>query len=162
METSTTQDAQTITGQIVEMLVEGADAATIRGLDETQLEAIYGLGSLLYEQGKFEQAEQVFAWLCREKPVSARFLKALGAARQMMGRYQSAIDAYGLAAVLNLEDPAPSLHAAECLIHIDEFERARNALDAAEEQAQGKAQHAETTEKIATLREAITDKGIQS
>lgn len=157
-------NVEDMTAKIVEALAQGADAATIRGLTETQLEAVYGLGSILYEQKKFEQAEQVFAWLVREKPISARFLKALGAARQMMERYESALDAYGLAAVIDLDDPTPSLHAAECLLHLNEVDRARQALDAASEQAGDK--HADVIEKIATLRKAIpvepNNKGNQS
>lgn len=147
------ENIESLTENIVEAIVQGANAAAIRGLSPTQLEAVYGLGSILYEQKKFEQAEQVFAWLVREKPVSARFLKALGAARQMMQRYEPALDAYGLAAVLDLDDPTPSLHAAECLLHLKEVDRAREALDAASEQAGG--EHPETREKIAILRKAL-------
>ena len=66
--------------------------------------------------------------------------------------------------MIDLDDPTPSLHAAECLLHLNEVDRARQALDAASEQAGDK--HADVIEKIAILRKAIpvepNNKGNQS
>lgn len=57
-----------------------------------------------------------------------RYLMALAASAQMLGRYADAIQHYGTAAVLMLDDPAPLLHSAECCIAIQQMEGAAEAL----------------------------------
>ena len=57
-----------------------------------------------------------------------RYLMALAASAQMLGRYADDIQHYGTAAVLMLDDPAPLLHSAECCIAIQQMEGAAEAL----------------------------------
>lgn len=56
-----------------------------------------------------------------------RYLMAMPRPR-CCGRYADAIQHYGTAAVLMLDDPAPLLHSAECCIAIQQMEGAAEAL----------------------------------
>lgn len=72
---------------------------------------------------------RIFSLLVTYDHLELRYLMALAASAQMLGRYADAIQHYGIsAAVLMLDDPAPLLHSAECCIAIQQMEGAAEAL----------------------------------
>lgn len=122
-----------IMDEVLSFLVEKG-VNPLATLSKDEAEALYTLGHNYYQQGNYQEAVTLFEWLCRHSTIEGRYLKALGAACQMIERYKTAINAYGLAAVLDIEDPEPSIFACECLLHLSEFDRAKQAYEAAEMQ----------------------------
>lgn len=137
--------------EIAQMIASGAtDLAAVAGMTDDELEAVYALGHGFYESGRFEDARDMFRFLCMHRHMETRFWFGLGAASQMLRDYDKAIIAYRTSAMLNLEDPQIPLRAAECFRALGDEENARAALDAVLILAERKPEHA-TFAKRATL-----------
>ncbi len=149
--------SETFLDDIAQMFCDGGGIGTgeLLGIDTEQQEQLYAFASMLYESGQHEQACDVFAHLCRVQPTEVRFVKALGMARQMAKQYEGALDAYSIAVVQDIEDAEVSIHAAECLLHLEEIGRARAAVKSAELQTQSRPVSEELQRKMQTLEDAL-------
>lgn len=100
-------------------------------LQEGQVEALYSLAFANYQSGLWNQAEEIFLALCEKCPLEGRFWFGLGASLQEGGKFQDALKAWAMTALLQKEDPYPHFHAAECYLSIQDSEEAKKALEEA-------------------------------
>lgn len=107
---------------------QGGTLGDLRGFKDADYEAMYAVGHGLYTQGKHEDAGKIFGFLMMHNPFDRRFPIAMGASQQMLGKHADAIGFYALATVLDMTDPVPIFHTAECLAAIGENEDARDAF----------------------------------
>lgn len=134
--------------QIVEDIAAGrTDLAVVAGLTDQDLEAIYAVGHGFYTAGKYTEALEFFQVLCMCRQIDSRFWFGLGAASQVLGDAATALRAYGMAAIFDMENPQISLRAAECLIKLGDTKTARTALEAVVELSEGKPQHTKYGER---------------
>jgi type III secretion system low calcium response chaperone LcrH/SycD len=113
-----------------EAILSGATLKKLMGLSDHEMAAVYALGYNLYNQAKYLEAAKAFAFLVQHDHYERKYYKALGSALQMLKRYKDALQNYGMAATLDLTDPEPNFHAAECLIALGMLTEARDALEA--------------------------------
>jgi type III secretion system low calcium response chaperone LcrH/SycD len=138
-----------------EVLAEGGTLKDVRGLSEADIETIYGIGFNFYNQAQYGQAEAMFRFACLHNHTEPRYWMALGNCRQMQKSYQPAVDAYGMAYVLKLEDPWPAIQSAICFLAMQDKESARKALDLADKVI-GDGQPNETArQRVSALRHAL-------
>lgn len=109
-------------------LTRGGTLGDLRGLTAKEYEAMFLVGHTLYGQKRYEDAEQVFAFLVMNNPYDRRFSQALGSAKQMLGQYADAISYYSIASLFEMTDPVPTFHTAECLAALGKPEDALDAL----------------------------------
>ena len=124
MEQQTDQALQAM----VAHLSVGGTLGDLRGLDDSHYEAIYSAGYAQYNAGRYDQAEHVFQFLTINNPYDRRFPMALGSVKQVKGNYADAIGYYGMASVLDMMDPVPLFHCAECLAALGRVDDALEAL----------------------------------
>jgi type III secretion system low calcium response chaperone LcrH/SycD len=98
-------------------------------LSDADCESLYAVGYGLYAQASYEKALQVFGWLVILRSLDRRYVFALGSCLQVVGRYESAINHYATALMIDIEDPTPLLHTCECLVALRRFDHAQEALD---------------------------------
>lgn len=98
------------------------------GLSDQMVEGMYSFGYRLYNTGKYDQASQLFRLLIMLDPMQARFMMGLGACLHMQKKYEDASNAYVLCAVLDLTNPLPHYHAADCYLEDNKLELAVTAL----------------------------------
>ena len=103
----------------------------IRGLTAEHMEAVYSVAYNLYEQGKYEDAHDMFSFLGLYDHLEKKYWVGLGACRQMMKRYDGAIEAYSMASMLDVDNPEMPLHAAECHLALGNLEGAESGAFAA-------------------------------
>lgn len=103
-----------------------------------------------YEAGKFTEAIEAFRLLCYRHPLEGRFWFGLAASLQESRKYEEALQAWAVAAVLKRRDPYPHFHAAECYFSLQNLEDGAKALDEAAEKSN---ENLDLKEKIALLRE---------
>lgn len=120
----------------------GGTFAMVQGISQDDLEAIYGVAHTFYGQQKYDKAEKLFAYLCLYNHLDKRFWKGLAASRQMNKNYKKAAEAYAYMALIDVEDPEPSFHAAFCFLEMKDKDTARKSLDAAIHQSMGKKKYA--------------------
>ena len=124
-------DAESLQAQAAvlrSILLNGGTFGTASGVSQEECEALYQLGHGLYQQAHYSEAFRIFSLLVTYDHLEPRYLMALAASAQMLGRYTDAIQHYGTAALLLLDDPAPLMHSAECCIAIGQMEGAAEAL----------------------------------
>ena len=111
----------------------GATLKEVRGITNDELEAVYSLGFGYYTTGKFEEAQKLFEFLVLFDHLSTKYWFALGAVQQAQKDYQKAIASYGYSSFLDLENPKPQLHAAECFLALGDKRNAASSLEALNE-----------------------------
>ena len=111
----------------------GATLKEVRGITNDELEAVYSLGFGYYNTGKFEAAQKLFEFLVLFDHLSTKYWFALGAVQQARKDFQKAIASYGYSSFLDLENPKPQYHAAECYLALGDKANAASAIMALEQ-----------------------------
>jgi type III secretion system low calcium response chaperone LcrH/SycD len=142
------EEGAAMLAELVADIMEGkTDLAVAAGLTDDDLEAVYAAGHGLYTAGKYDEALSFFQLLCTCRQTDSRFWFGLGACSQLLGETGNALQAYGLAALFDTENPQISLRAAECLIKLGDTKTGRMALEAVVELAAGKPDQAAYAER---------------
>ena len=76
--------------------------------------------------------DELFEFLVLFDHLSTKYWFALGAVQQAQKDYQKAIASYGYSSFLDLENPKPQLHAAECYLALGDKGNAASAIMALE------------------------------
>ncbi|UPR37570.1 SycD/LcrH family type III secretion system chaperone [Vibrio parahaemolyticus] len=122
------------------------------------IEHIYAVGYNFFQSGKIKQAAKVFQLLSMLDHYQARFFIGLGAARQELGEYLQAIDAYSYAALVDINDPRPPFHSAECHLKLEQLTEAESGFYSAKEMSAGKSQYADLHQRAGIMLEAVRNK----
>lgn len=112
-------------------LAAGKTAQQIMGFSDEVMAKFYGAAYRLFEARHFIDAGNAFLFLVTLNPYNHEYWLGLGMATQMNGDYESAIDAYEMAAICRLESPVPYFYLAKCLFAIHDRESALQALELA-------------------------------
>lgn len=140
----------------LDILASGGSLKDISGLSDDDIEALYAIGNNFYKQGKYDEAENMFQYVCLYAHLDPRFWMALGNCRQMQKKYQMAIDAYGFSYMIEQDDPWPPIQAAVCYLAMDNKELAKDSLDLADMSIEpGSDEDGEAAKRIAALREGL-------
>jgi secretion system chaperone SscA len=122
-------------------------------IDSQVFEGLYGFAYHFYDTGKYSDASALFQMLAAIKKEDRRIWKGLGASLQMEKRYLEAIDAYGMAAILDekREDPEVHYHAAECLFSVGDKVRALKAITSAIHLAEDRSEYSSLCKRMSLL-----------
>lgn len=107
---------ENIPEQVIELLSHGGGLGTIFSYTENEYEAMYALGHSHYSQERYLDAAKCFGFLVAHNALEPRFMNAFASCMQMLKQYEDAIQYYSTASVLDLEDPLPTFHTAECFM----------------------------------------------
>jgi type III secretion system low calcium response chaperone LcrH/SycD len=143
---------------VIKMLTEGGTFRSIKGIDERSMEAIYSLGYTYYNNSKYDDAHDIFRFLCLNDHLVRKYWMALGACRQMMKNFEGAVQAYAYASVLDVEDPRAPLQAADCFLAMEKFEEAESALNGAIHFSEGKPEFADVRSKAQAVLELLKNR----
>ena len=124
----TEADVEQMQSELRQLFLHGGTLAQAKGVTEQECEGLYQFGHGFYSQGRYQEAFRIFALLVTYDHLEARYLMALAASAQMLGRYRDALQHYSTATLLLIDDPAPLLHSAECCIALREAEGAAESL----------------------------------
>lgn len=138
-----------IAGGVVDVIMQGGTLRQCKGLTDAEMEAIYATGLNAYKVGKLDDAGTVFRYLVLIDHTCAKYWIALGAVQQRLRDFSKAVTSYGYASFLDLEDPKPQYHAAECFLALGDKDSARSALAALEEFAPKDSVYREKAKKLA-------------
>ncbi|MEM1283715.1 MAG: SycD/LcrH family type III secretion system chaperone [Chlamydiota bacterium] len=102
----------------------------LRKFDDETIEGIYSFAYSYYENGWYDEAENLFRLLVSLRIRKYSYWKGLGATLQMLKKYEEAIEAYSWAAITDqsISDPYPHFHAAECFHTMGDYTRGLKAL----------------------------------
>jgi len=109
--------------------LKGKSTQEAIGLSEAYTEAMYSMAYRLYQNGKYDQAIQIFRLLVMVNPLETRYLMGLSACFHMMGDYDRAADSYTLCNMASPQDPLPLYHASDCFLALEDWVMAAKALN---------------------------------
>ncbi|UFN68296.1 SycD/LcrH family type III secretion system chaperone VcrH [Vibrio alginolyticus] len=156
--TNATDPSQMQAEKLLSFLEEGGTLKMLHDVSQDTIEHIYAVGYNFFQSGKIEQAAKVFQLLSMLDHYQARFFIGLGAARQELGEYLQAIDAYSYAALVDVNDPRPPFHSAECHLKLEQLTEAESGFYSAKEMSAGKSQYADLHERAGIMLEAVRNK----
>ena len=110
--------------------MNGSTIKELKGITNDELEAVYSLAFNYYRSGKFDEAEKLFNFLVFFDHLNQKFWMGVGAVRQVKKDFTGAVQAYGYASFLDLKNPKPQLHAAECFLAMGDKRNAASSLEA--------------------------------
>lgn len=153
-----TDPSQMQAEELLSFLEEGGTLKMLHDVSQDTIEHIYAVGYNFFQSGKIEQAAKVFQLLSMLDHYQARFFIGLGAARQELGEYLQAIDAYSYAALVDVNDPRPPFHSAECHLKLEQLTEAESGFYSAKEMSAGKSQYTDLHERAGIMLEAVRNK----
>ncbi|ELA8151454.1 SycD/LcrH family type III secretion system chaperone VcrH [Vibrio parahaemolyticus] len=156
--TNATDPSQMQAEELLSFLEEGGTLKMLHDVSADTIEHIYAVGYNFFQSGKIEEAAKVFQLLSMLDHYQARFFIGLGAARQELGEYLQAIDAYSYAALVDINDPRPPFHSAECHLKLEQLTEAESGFYSAKEMSAGKSQYADLHQRAGIMLEAVRNK----
>lgn len=114
--------------QIAELLSHGGTLGSVYNYTAQDYELLYTLGHGLYSQARYEEAMKTFSFLVMHNHLDKRFMNALASSHQMMKNHLEAVKYYSMASLMDMGDPLPTFHTAECFIAMGQTAEAKEAL----------------------------------
>ena len=106
--------------EILKLMGNGCLLKDILHFTDDHIEAIYNYGYQLYENGKFDDAIEIFKNLTIIDPLYYNGYFGLAASFQQKKNFIKAIEFYVLSSVYNPSDPMPYYYAAECYLELND------------------------------------------
>ena len=100
----------------------------LKGITKAEMEAVYSVGFNMYRTGRYDDAEKIFRFLVLFDHLEPKYWLGVGAVQQVRKDYQGAIASYGYSSFLDLSNPKPQIHAAECFLALGDKVNAASAL----------------------------------
>lgn len=125
------REVQDLSQKLLDHFAAGGTLKNIAGITDDDLEAIYAMAYNLVSARKFDKAEQLFRFLCMYDHTEKRWWNGLGITLQNAGKHEEAVNAYGMATLLDVEDPRPQAQAGYCLAALERWKEAKAALEGA-------------------------------
>ncbi|MCH9621436.1 MAG: hypothetical protein S4CHLAM20_08560 [Chlamydiia bacterium] len=109
--------------------IEGDDDLHPSQYTDEDIKLIYTIAHKYYTIEQYQQAEVMFMRLVLARGDNIKFWKGLASSRQMQNDHAGALVAWGMCAMLDENDLLNHIYGAECLVSLEEFDQARQALD---------------------------------
>ncbi len=124
------------------------------GITDYEMETLYEEAHEAYEINRYVEAANTFRWLVFFNSYEPKYWMGYGACQQMLKRYEKALEAYAVAALLDSDNPYPHYYAYECNKLLNNMEDAGKALTLAYRRCEGKAAYVQLKNTIKQLKES--------
>src|ERR1700728_2512971 len=94
---------------------KGKSGQEILGFSDETMAKFYRAALQLFEHQHHKDAANAFLFLVTLNPFNHDYWLGLGMSTQMSGDFESAIDAYEMAAIYDMDNPVPYFYLAKCL-----------------------------------------------
>ena len=140
---------------VVNIIKELPSLGERKNLSKQQVESLYVLGYQLYEAQCYQEAADLFRFLCFFESRVARNWIALGGAYQHSKHHDNALAAFTMACLLDPHKPEPRFYAAHTLIDLQDLPLALQSINITIELCQNNPQHAALYRRSMALRNAL-------
>lgn len=118
-------------GILRRQLKEGKTFQDIIGYSVDVMEKFYQSACSLFERQEYKKAGDAFVFLTTMNPYVHNYWLGLGMSEQMNGSFQSALMAYAMAILTDVENPTAHYHSANCYKMLEDRENAEQSLEMA-------------------------------
>ena len=117
--------------ELVRHFLGGHTLKSYAGMGRDEMEAIYATAHNFFQGGNLDKATELMKLLCLYDHTEFRWFYGFGTVRQAAKDWPKALEAYGLATLLDMEDPRPQAQAGYCLMALERWPEAESALEGA-------------------------------
>ncbi|WP_425128560.1 type III secretion system translocator chaperone SicA [Burkholderia latens] len=118
-----------MTLSMIEAIQSGATIKDIQGVSQELMDGVYAYAYRFYQQGRLDDAEVFFRFLCIYDFYNVEYAMGLAAVFQLKKNYAKAIDLYALAFALAKDDYRPMFHVGQCHLMQGKAALARRSFD---------------------------------
>ncbi|KAF3999339.1 type III secretion system translocator chaperone SicA [Glaciimonas immobilis] len=115
---------------ILDAVSQGVTLKQMHGISDEQMDELYGVAYDFYHQGRLDEAEKFFRFLCIYDFYSPDFLMGLAAVYQLKGAHQKAADLYAVAFAQGKDDYRPMLYSGQCQLAMGKSGKAKQCFKA--------------------------------
>ena len=120
---------------VVDAVLGGAALKDVQGLSDEHMNGLYAFAFQFYEQGRLDDAEKFFHFLCIYDLNNSHYWMGLAAVHQLKQNHQKAIDLYAIAFAQGKNDYRPMLYTGQCHLALGKVGKARLCFEYVLEQA---------------------------
>lgn len=124
----TDEELDSVSDQLLDALQNGARIQDIHGVSNDTMQDIYKLAYDFYHQGKLDDAESLFRFLCIYDFYNPEYAMGMAAVNQLKKNYAKAIEFYALAYSLAKEDYRPMYYAGQCNLMLRQASQAKKCF----------------------------------
>lgn len=114
---------------LIKAIQNGATLSDIQGVSNETMQGIYKLAYDFYHQGKLNDAESLFRFLCIYDFYNAEYIMGLAAVYQLKNNYAKAIELYALAYTISKNDFRPMFYAGQCNLMLRQVVQAHKCFE---------------------------------
>jgi type III secretion system low calcium response chaperone LcrH/SycD len=111
-------DEEAFAALMLDAVSDGARLCDLHGIPDHVMNGIHVYAYDFYRQGRLDEAEAFFRFLCLYDFHNPDYATGLAAVFQLQERYRQAIDMYGVAMRLSSDDPSPVFYAGQCFLRL--------------------------------------------
>ncbi|BCX66969.1 type III secretion system translocator chaperone SicA [Pseudomonas izuensis] len=120
---------------VVDAVLGGAALKDVQGISDEQMNSLYAFAYQFYEQGRLDDAEKFFHFLCIYDFYNSHYWMGLAAVHQLKQNHQRAIDLYAIAFAQSKSDWRPMFYTGQCQLALGRIAKARLCFEYVLEQA---------------------------
>ncbi|PMY64802.1 MULTISPECIES: type III secretion system translocator chaperone SicA [Pseudomonas] len=132
----TEQEEARIAEEVIQAVLDGASLKDLRGVSAEQMDSLYAFAYEFYEQGRLDDAEKFFHFLCIYDFYNAQYWMGLAAVHQLKQNYQKAVDLYAVAFAQGKQDYRPMLYTGQCQLALGKVGKAKLCFEYVVERVQ--------------------------
>lgn len=128
------RDKKKVQEALVELRILANELAPLnKGFTSEDLNIIHALAYALFKKGEEQEAKRIFQQLVSLKPFEDDYWHGLALCWQTEKKYQEALKAWNIAALLRNGNPGPHFYLAECYLALGDMEKGSKSFDACQE-----------------------------
>ena len=132
----TEQEGDQVAEQVMQAVFDGTPLKDVRGVSSEQMDSLYAFAYEFYEQGRLDDAERFFHFLCIYDFYNAQYWMGLAAVHQLKQNHQKAIDLYAVAFAQGKNDYRPMLYTGQCQLALGRAGKAKLCFEYVMERVQ--------------------------
>jgi type III secretion system low calcium response chaperone LcrH/SycD len=129
------QQAEQVALDVVDAVLGGAVLKDVQGISDEHMSSLYAFAFQFYEQGRLDDAEKFFHFLCIYDFNNSHYWMGLAAVHQLKQNHQKAIDLYAIAFAQGNNDYRPMLYTGQCHLALGKVGKARLCFEYVLDQA---------------------------
>ena len=122
-------DIEEFSVHLIDAIQNGGTLKDIHDFSDEVMLDVYKMAYDFYHQGKLDDAESLFRFLCVYDFYNSDYSMGLAAVNQLKKNYQKAIEYYALSYSLSKEDYRPMFYAGQCNLMLRRAVQAKKCFD---------------------------------
>lgn len=146
-----------ITEQLTLEILRGTPLSELHGVSGEQMDNLYAFAHRFYEQGRLDDAQRFFHFLCIYDMYNPDYWCGYAAVKQLQGEHQRAIDLYAVAFAQSQEDYRPMFYTGQCHLALGKPGKAKLCFEYAVESLQQEDLRAQASAYLLALKHVEAD-----